>query len=202
MKQITSQTALDAYTEVVDEIHITLAMLENMPSGARACAPARRWFQEKFPDGGERAEVWNACPNWEWKVWFAVHSATTEEAVAFAQSCEERAVFYAVAAVAVAAKAAAAADAHAAAAYSAAHAAAAYAAEAADYAADAAAAAADADTYNAAEHADAAAEAAADAHAAAAEAEAAYEDAYAAAALAAADEIQAQVAWARGILFS
>ena len=148
MNQMTSQTALDAY---VDEIHVTLTMLENMPSGARACDPARDWFEEKFPDGGERAEVWDACPNWRWKVWFAVHSATTEEAVAFAQSCAERAAAYAVAAVAAVAKADAA--------------------------------------Y-------------ADAHAAAAEAEAAYEDAYAAAALAAADEIQAQVAWARGILFS
>ena len=87
---------------------VTLEMLEHMPSGARACAPGRDWFEEKFPDGGERAEVWDACPNWRWQVWFAVHSATTEEAVAFAQSCEERAVFYAVAAVAKAADAAAA----------------------------------------------------------------------------------------------
>ena len=91
---------------------ITIKTLERMPSGARACKPAREWFEEKFPDGGERAEVWDACPNWQWKVWFAVHSATTEEAVAFAQSCADRAAFYAKYAVAVAAKAAAAADAY------------------------------------------------------------------------------------------
>ena len=189
MKQMTSQTALDAY---VDEIHVTLTMLENMPSGARACDPARDWFEENFPNGGERAQIWDACPNWRWQVWFAVHSATTEEAVAFAQSCADRAAFYAKYAVAVAAKAA-----HAAAAYAAAHAAAAHAARAAAYADDAYAAYEAAAARAAAEAADAAAEAAAVARAAA--------YAYAADAAAAAavdDEIQAQVAWARGILFS
>ena len=171
MKQMTSQTALDAY---VDEIHVTLTMLENMPSGARACKPAREWFEEKFPDGGERAEVWDACPNWQWKVWFAVHSATTEEAVAFAQSCADRAAFYAKYAVAVAAKAAAAADA--------------YAAEAADYAAEAADYAADADTYNAAAYARVAA---AYAEAAARVVAVAHYEA----------EVQAQIAWAHKVLF-
>ena len=153
---------------------ITIKTLERMPSGARACKPAREWFEEKFPDGGERAEVWDACPNWQWKVWFAVHSATTEEAVAFAQSCADRAAFYAKYAVAVAAKAAAAADA--------------YAAEAADYAADA-------DTYNAAAYARVAAayaEAAArDAAAVARVVAVAHYEA----------EVQAQIAWAHKVLF-
>ena len=186
MKQMTSQTALDAY---VDEIHVTLTMLKNMPSGARACKPAREWFEEKFPDGGERAEVWDACPNWQWKVWFAVHSATTEEAVAFAQSCADRAAFYAKYAVAVAAKAAAAADAYAAAHAAAAHAAAAYAAEAADYAADA-------DTYNAAAYARVAA-----AYAEAAARAAAVDAARVVAVAHYEAEVQAQIAWAHKVLF-
>ena len=160
MKQITSQTALDAY---VDEIHITLAMLENMPSGARACSAARHWFQKNFPNGGELAEVWDACPNWQWKVWSAVHSALTVDAGAFAQSCADRAAEYAEYAVAAVAKAA---DAYNAAAYAADAAASAYAAARA--------------AYNAAAYAAAAAEHA-DAHV---------------------GEIQAQIAWARGILFS
>ncbi|MCB0683210.1 MAG: hypothetical protein KDC32_20250, partial [Saprospiraceae bacterium] len=96
MKQITSQTAEveaaaaraaayadDAYAAyeaaaalaAADEIRIALTMLENMPSGARACDPARDWFEENFPNGGERAQIWDACPNWRWQVWFAVHSA-------------------------------------------------------------------------------------------------------------------------------
>ena len=81
---------------------VTLEMLEHMPSGARACDRARHWFEGKFPNGGERAEVWDACPNWQWKVWFAVHSATTEEAVSFAQACAERAAIYAAVARAAA----------------------------------------------------------------------------------------------------
>ena len=145
-----------------------------MPSGSRACDPARDSSEENFPDGGERAEVWDACPNWQWKVWFAVHSATTEEAVAFAQSCADRAAFYAKYAVAVAAKAAAAADA--------------YAAEAADYAAEAADYAADADTYNAAAYARVAA---AYAEAAARVVAVAHYEA----------EVQAQIAWAHKVLF-
>ena len=153
---------------------ITIKTLERMPSGARACKPAREWFEEKFPDGGERAEVWDACPNWQWKVWFAVHSATTEEAVAFAQSCADRAAFYAKYAVAVAAKAAAAADA--------------YAAEAADYAAEAADYAADADTYYAAAYARVAA---AYAEAAARVVAVAHYEA----------EVHAQIAWAHKVLF-
>ena len=177
MKQITSQTAeveAAAARAAADEIRIALTMLENMPSGARACDRARHWFEGKFPNGGERAEVWDACPNWEWKVWFAVHSATTEEAVAFAQSCADRAAFYAKYAVAVAAKAAAAADA--------------YAAEAADYAAEAADYAADADTYNAAAYARVAA---AYAEAAARVVAVAHYEA----------EVQAQIAWAHKVLF-
>ena len=170
MKQITSQTALD-------EIHITLAMLENMPSGARACSAARHWFQKNFPNGGELAEVWDACPSWRWQVWFAVHSATTEEAVAFAQSCAERVAIYAVAAVAKAADAAAATYVARAAAYAAAYV---YAAVEAAASAYAAAYAARVRAYAYAAHA-AYAAARADAHV---------------------DEIQAQVAWARGILFS
>ena len=154
---------------------ITIKTLERMPSGARACKPAREWFEEKFPDGGERAEVWDACPNWQWKVWFAVHSATTEEAVAFAQSCADRAAFYAKYAVAVAAKAAAAADA--------------YAAEAADYAADA-------DTYNAAAYARVAA-----AYAEAAARAAAVDAARVVAVAHYEAEVQAQIAWAHKVLF-
>ena len=108
-------------------MNITLTMLKNMPSGARACNDARRWFQENFPNGGELAEVWDACPNWRWKVWFAVHYSPTVDAVAFAQSCAERAAAYAVAAVAkadaafTAAADAAHADAYAHAAYAAAY---------------------------------------------------------------------------------
>ena len=149
---------------------ITIKTLERMPSGARACKPAREWFQKKFPNGGELAEVWNACPNWLWKVWFAMHSAPTVDAVAFAQSCAERAASYAADAIAKttdASKAVYDADA---------------AASAADYAAANADAAADA--------ADAVADAASRTFAAAAAADCS------------AVEVQAQVAWARGILFS
>lgn len=129
-------------------MNITLTMLKNMPSGARACNDARRWFQENFPNGGELAEVWDACPNWRWKVWFAVHYSPTVDAVAFAQSCAERAAAYAVAAVAKAADADKAAEAAAEAADEAAEAAADAADEAAVHAYNAAADAADADDAN------------------------------------------------------
>ena len=131
---------------------ITIQMLNEMSSGARACKPAREWFQEKFPDGGELFEVWNACRAWRWKVWFAAHSATADVVIEFARECAERAAAYAADATAANAAEATATD---------------YAAAAADYARDAAA------DY------------------AVAPAPTAYYDA----------EIQAQLAWARGILF-
>ena len=171
---------------------ITIKTLERMPSGARACKPAREWFQKKFPNGGELAEVWNACPNWLWKVWFAMHSAPTVDAVAFAQSCAERAASYAADAIAKttdASKAVYDADA---------------AASAADYAAAyveaVARAAADA-VADAADYAAANADAAADAADAVADA-ASRTFAAAAAADCSAVEVQAQVAWAKRILFS
>ena len=74
---------------------LTLDALLEMPSGTRACSQARRWFIQSFPEGATLIQVWDACPDWSWQVSFAVHSATQEEAVAFARECEERAAKYA-----------------------------------------------------------------------------------------------------------
>lgn len=76
---------------------ITAQTLERTQSGERACGPARQWFAAAFPNGGELAEVWDACPRWQWRVWFAAHSAKLGEAMAFARDCVRRAEDYAVA---------------------------------------------------------------------------------------------------------
>ena len=44
---------------------ITLKILDR----AKACDPARDWFADAFPAGGEVSEVMSACPNKEWLAW-------------------------------------------------------------------------------------------------------------------------------------
>lgn len=56
------------------ETLITLETLEKMPSGERACLPARQWFAASFPNGATIREVWDACPDdTSWKIWFALN---------------------------------------------------------------------------------------------------------------------------------
>ena len=74
---------------------LTLDALLYMPHGARACDPAVEWFVRVFPDGGKWSEVWDACPVWQWRVWFAIRSAPTKKVLKFVRSCASRAADYA-----------------------------------------------------------------------------------------------------------
>ena len=161
---------------------ITIQMLKSMPTGARACPSARQWFAEAFPHGATLEQAWNACPEWQWQVWFAIHSTDRQTMVEFARSRATAATNYAACAAKAADYTRAARDAEA--------------ARTADYAARTAADAARAaeatrDTRAAAEAARAAA---GYARKAAAHAAAGY-------ARAVAEERDLQIAWAHEILF-
>lgn len=41
---------------------ITIKMLKRMPSGNRACKPARQWFATTFPDGAATLEIEGHAP--------------------------------------------------------------------------------------------------------------------------------------------
>ena len=92
---------------------ITIADLEEMPSGDRACSGARDWFAERFPNGAELREAWDACPSDDWRVWFACHWMARDDralVVRFARWCAKCARRYADAATVTTSDAVARAD--------------------------------------------------------------------------------------------
>jgi len=52
---------------------ITNKLLKHMPSGDKACKPARKWFKRTFPDGADWEEAWSACQEDDWLIWFALN---------------------------------------------------------------------------------------------------------------------------------
>jgi len=52
---------------------VTNKLLKNMPSGRKACKPARKWFKEEFPNGADWKDVWDSCLDYRWQVWFTAN---------------------------------------------------------------------------------------------------------------------------------
>ena len=63
---------------------ITIAMLEKMPDGSRACDDAHEWFSLQFPDGADLEAAWQECQNPLWKIWFACHALPADDRQALA----------------------------------------------------------------------------------------------------------------------